>query len=571
MEKSNLQLKVLAFLLTSIFLLAIFWSIPKTFSGGKEVPNNVDRPSLELGGDKNKGNVESWCPVAEKLPELDDGLDASSKFETLAVIERQVQRLSEAVRVATVSYDDNGDVGIDERWRPFFHFHDALADLFPLLRDRLKLDTVNELGLLYTLEGSDQSLKPVMFTAHQDVVPAGDPWKWSHPPFDPFYDGKFVWGRGASDCKNNLVGLLSVMEDLLSQNWKPRRTILLAFGYDEETGGVRGAASLATEIEKKYGKDGIAMILDEGGMGLEIVGDYVYALPAVAEKGFLDVILTLEVNGGHSSRPPEHSGIGIMSEIIVALEQNPFTPRLTETNPFRGFLECQVRYTPKQVEGWLKDALLKGDDEVSIGTRLAEARSKEVRFSMQTSQAVDIINAGEKSNQLPETIRTVINYRIAPHDSIDIVKKHVEDVVSPIVKKHGIAVRGFDGQSNDEDETIAETLILTSKDDLSPSPISPTSLTSPAWSLFSSIIRSVFEDASDMKGKTVVPVGDIMTGNTDTVHYWNLTRNIYRFTPARAGARKGVHAVDERIQMRAHVEGMRVYYDLMRAVQRGKL
>ncbi len=427
---------------------------------------------------------------------------------------------------------------------------------------------MNELGLLYILEGTNSKLKPIMFTAHQDVVPATSPEQWTHPPFVPYYDGKFVWGCGASDCKNNLIGLLSVMEDLLSQHWRPKRTIILGFGFDEETGGVQGASYIAAELEKRYGKEGIVMIMDEGGMGLESYGHFVYALPAVAEKGFFDVILTLEVNGGHSSQPPEHTAIGIMAEIIVALEQNPFKPRLMKENPFRGFLECQVRHTPHEVEPWLKDALLKGDDEVKIGTRLAEARGKEVRFLIQTSQAVDIIQSGETSNQLPESVRTVINYRIAPHDSLASVKNEIVDVVSPVANKHGIHIRGFEFSTASQDKVQASfrenLLILSSKYDLSPSPISPTSPINPVWTLFSGVIRQVFESTSSFSGKTVAPVGDIMTGNTDTKHYWNLTKNIYRFTPARAGTRKGVHTLDERIEMKAHVEGMRVYYDMMR-------
>ena len=79
-------------------------------------------------------------------------------------------------------------------------------------------------------------------------------------------------------------------------------------------------------------------------MGLESYGHFAYALLRVAKKGFLDVILTLEVNGGHRLTVPdhliEHTAIGIMAEIIVALEQNPL--RLMKENPFGGFLECQV-------------------------------------------------------------------------------------------------------------------------------------------------------------------------------------------------------------------------------------
>ena len=49
------------------------------------------------------------------------------------------------------------------------------------------------------------------------------------------------------------------------------------------------------------------------------VGGYVYARPGVAEKGYLDAMLMLETSGGHSSRPPAHSGVGIIAEMKLPL------------------------------------------------------------------------------------------------------------------------------------------------------------------------------------------------------------------------------------------------------------
>ena len=162
-------------------------------------------------------------------------------------------------------------------------------------------------------------------------------------------------------------------------------------------------------------------------MGLESYGHFVYALPRVAEKGFLDVILTVEMNGGHRLTVPdhliEHTAIGIMAEIIVTLELNPL--RLMKENPFRGSLECQVRYTPHQVEPWLKNALLKGDDEVKMGNRLAEARGKEVPTILDSNESSRRYHPSRRKEQpMPESVRTVVNYRIAPHDSLASVKRY---------------------------------------------------------------------------------------------------------------------------------------------------
>ena len=307
-------------------------------------------------------------------------------------------------------------------------------------------------------------------------------------------------------------------------------------------------------------------MLDEGGMGLTTLGDAVYASPGIAEKGYFDAKLVNEVKGGNSSRPPAHTGIGIMAELIVALEEHPYTPVLTVQNPLRGYLECQAKFSPREVEPWLSSALIDDVDGVSIARRLSEERGLMTRFSMQTSQAIDIVRGGDKVNALPETVTTIVNYRVASQNSLSTVKDQITDTLGPIAHKHGLKVQHFGRDRSDEHAAIdaanssTGTLSLVSIKTLSPSPISPAGPNNKVWNLFSATIRQVFENTTTLAGKTVVPVGDIMQGNTDTIHYWNLTRNIFRFSPAREGTRKGIHTVDERVDMMAHVEGMRLYY-----------
>ena len=523
------------------------------------------------GSFQDKGSsTGSWCPLPQMLSPTkstnDDILPPSKDISGSGWIERQVERLSAAVNVPTESYDDNGDVEEDPRWRTFPEFHAVLKKLFPGVHAKADRDFINRYGLVYTIRGRSKDLKPVMLTAHQDVVPASSPDRWIHPPYEAYFDGHHLWGRGASDCKNNLIGVMSTVEFLLENHWTPKRTIILAFGFDEETGGVRGAATIAEYLQRIWGKDGIEMILDEGGMGLTTVGDYVYARPGVAEKGYLDAVLTVDTPGGHSSRPATpYSGIGIMAEIIVALEANPFTPLLTKENPFRDFLECQARYTPKELEPWLRHAL--ETDEQDLGKRLADVRGGEIRYSMQTSQAVDIIRGGNKVNALPETVTATVNYRIAPHDSLDIVKKHILRHAEPVVRKHNLELVDWNGSNTsapDASRKSGGTLTLHSVNELHPAPVSPTDISDPVWSLFSGTIRSVFETVALLQGKTVVPVGDMMLGNTDTIHYWDLTRYIYRFSPRREGTSFGVHTMDERVEMKAHLEAMRFYYEVIR-------
>jgi len=53
--------------------------------------------------------------------------------------------------------------------------------------------------------------------------------------------------------------------DLLEKGFKPRRTLILSHGFDEEeVFARRGQGTIAPFLEKRYGKDGILMVIDEG-------------------------------------------------------------------------------------------------------------------------------------------------------------------------------------------------------------------------------------------------------------------------------------------------------------------
>lgn len=109
----------------SLFVVLIFWSLPNEHSS--------QLASLRNAGSRSAGDVKTWCPLPEKPKYPNDGLKPSFLFADKASVDKQVSRLTAAVNVPTVSYDDNGDVGKDERWQPFYKFHEVLEGLFPLV------------------------------------------------------------------------------------------------------------------------------------------------------------------------------------------------------------------------------------------------------------------------------------------------------------------------------------------------------------------------------------------------------------------------------------------------------
>ncbi len=72
--------------------------------------------------------------------------------------------------------------------------------------------------------------------AHLDVVPAGS--GWTHDPFggEIDYVNKKIWGRGTMDDKGPAVIALYCMKALKDEGFKPKKTVKLIVGCNEENG-----------------------------------------------------------------------------------------------------------------------------------------------------------------------------------------------------------------------------------------------------------------------------------------------------------------------------------------------
>ena len=198
--------------------------------------------------------------------------------------------------------------------------------------------------------------------AHVDVVPSPIETEdqWTYPPFAGHNDGEYVTGRGSCDCKALLIGQLEALQLLLTDGWRPRRTIIVSHGYDEETTGQQGAKKIMEYLESLYGKDSMLMVIDEG-TGSERIYGHAFALPATAEKGYLDVKLSVGVPGGHSSVPPKHTAIGILAKFISAIEDGGYPSTFSgPEDPLLQFQVCAAENAPKYPKSW-RDLVRKAD------------------------------------------------------------------------------------------------------------------------------------------------------------------------------------------------------------------
>ncbi|KAK4704079.1 Gly-Xaa carboxypeptidase, partial [Phenoliferia sp. Uapishka_3] len=491
---------------------------------------------------------------------------------------KSVKIHSGLVQVKSESFDDNGDVGgpnRDVRWDNFYEIAKYLEKTFPLLHEKLTLTKVNTHGLVFTWEGSDTSLAPSLFMAHQDTVPVNPSTLnlWTYAPWSGHYDGKYVWGRGAADCKNTLSGILEAVTLLLEGGFKPQRTAVFAFGFDEESKGWEGAGEISKYLEGVYGKDGFAFAIDEGGLGIGEMYGAAMALPATGEKGYIDVNFTLHTPGGHSSIPPPHTGIGILSSIVTHLESSPYSPSINLESPIFSLLQCVAEHG--KLPGDLKTYVDKGSRAGKWGARARQivadkfaALGRAQRYLVSTSQAADVIGGGVKVNALPETSYVVVNYRVAVDSSPQVVIDKITTLMLPIAHKFSLDLDAFgqkfsfkpeESLEGASDEIVGGELKILAVNALEPAPISPTA--SKQWKILSSTIQHVYQSKYP-DGLVVSP--SVMTGNTDTRFMWNLTKHIYRFTPMDRAASFGIHTVDEHLLFDDHIDGVWFFHELIR-------
>lgn len=483
-------------------------------------------------------------------------------------------KLSGAVKVPTDVSDDPPPVEeAPDYWRAKFEpFHAYLQRTFPLLWLFCTVEKVNEWGLVITWHGADNSKKPLILTAHQDVVPIQEATldQWLYPPFDGFYDGESLWGRGSADCKNLLIGLLETAEELHKANFRPKRTVVFAFGFDEESSGIHGARHIGKFLLERYGENGAYAIVDEGGQSLVEEKGVAMALIGTAEKGFLNFVVGLNTPGGHSSVPPDHTSIGIMSDLITRLEKHKFEPLFTPRNPTFYEYQCIAEYSD-EILADLALAIRKSRHNPKMSQSVAHYifnTDLTNRYLVTTSQAVDIMSGGVKLNALPEYTEALVNHRIAVESSSGEVLARNVELVKAVASDYDLGVvwknKEVMPKTSKGHFVIKDTLAL------EPAPLTP--LFDEKWDLFAGNLRHVYEEVcagtlGKFEGKTIVPAPGMATGNTDTQHYWGLTRHIYRYRPGLSSSVEAhAHGVDEHIPFDSHLHIIAFYYEYIQLV-----
>lgn len=418
-----------------------------------------------------------------------------------------------------------------ENVKEFEKLQAHLRESFPHVFETVTVEKVNICSRLYCWKGDGSSNKlPILLMAHQDVVPIaeGTEQDWTYPPFDGRIEDGCIWGRGAIDMKNALVGIFEAMEALIKEGFVPDRDVYICNGHDEELmldKGSKGVAELCQQKGLHF-----EFVLDEGS---SFVDGKQFGLPGqlcacigVYEKGYCDVRVTLHDQGGHSSKPSHPTALSRMTKIIETVENRPFPVRPTHI-----FYEM---YRDAAPYGGLWGRIKAANPRI-FGKGFVEEQLKSLQgnASLRTTVAATQIQASETPNVLPQTVWANFNCRLNPGDTRQELVEFFQEIAGPDCE--------VTLPISFEASKIART-------------------NSQAYRAISCSIRQVYGEIP------VVP--SVFFASTDSQYFNDLADDVYKHMPFTSNLKytTTMHTTNERIDVESFAQGVQFYAQLLRNV-----
>ena len=428
--------------------------------------------------------------------------------ELVPLPDSAVQHMSQAIQIPTISFSDTLPVDT----AAFLTFRSFIEKSYPLIKQHLSKTVVDSLNFVFEWKGQNSALAPIILMGHYDVVPVEQAVisKWIVPPFSGKITDSCIWGRGSVDDKCGVISVLEATEAMLRKNFVPQRTIFLCFGHDEEIRG-SGARAIVSYLEQRSIKP--ELVLDEGG---EITEDKIkdvkrpIAVIGVAEKGYASYELTVEKEGGHSSKPAKETAIDILVKALYNLKSK--TPDSRITPPVKEFLNRISSSSDLFVNRmaaanmWLFESV----------TKNVLSAKPEGNAMIHTTIVPTVLQSGIKDNVIPSTAKAIVNSRILTGET----SKTVEEFIRKAINDDRVKIKSLAGIGAD-----------------------PSPATSIESSAFARVESAIYKTVPD-----VIPTPFLMIGATDSKYYRRISDRVLNFTPMTDS--KGFHGINERLPLR---------------------
>ena len=277
--------------------------------------------------------------------------------------------------------------------------------------------------------------RALLLVAHMDVVGV-DRSKWSVDPFGGIIKDGYLWGRGSFDDKSMLAANLAAFIALKRGNVHINRDVIFLGTADEEQ---FGDASVRMLIAKYWDKIAAGFALNEGGkVVLGKDGKVQYVALQASEKVSVNVGLTVTGKGGHASTPTKDNPVLHLAAAIDKIG-NYNTP-VHLTSVVRRYFEALAPLEDEETSKWMK--VIDTPDRGEHALRYLAEASPMWNSMMRDTIAPTIMQAGFRGNVIPSEAHAVLNIRLLPGDTIDVLVNDLKKLVNDPQVRFEIAPEG---------------------------------------------------------------------------------------------------------------------------------
>ena len=380
-------------------------------------------------------------------------------------------------------------------------------------------------GLVVVYPGSSKKLKPMLLLAHIDVVEAKRE-DWTRDPFTLIEEGGYFYARGTADDKSQAAIWTDTLIRFQKEGYKPKRTIKLALTCGEETSGAfNGAEWLAKNRRELIDAE---FALNEGGGGRsDGKGKLLVQTVQVGEKAYQDFTLTTTNKGGHSSQPVRENAIYVMGDALAKVREFEFPLEFNDTT--RAFFTKAGPQRGGEIGQAMVALAANPNDKAAEATVNTD---KMLHSVLRTTCVATLIDGGHAQNALPQKVTANVNCRMFP------------------------------GRSSDETEAMLTKAIgnpaITIEQKVRGKPIAKAPPMHP-W------LIGPMEQLAAKRWPGVPVIPTMSTGATDGVYLAAVGIPTYG-VPGTWGDPdgNGAHGLNERMEVRALMEGRDYLYDLVK-------
>lgn len=431
------------------------------------------------------------------------------------------EHLAGMCHYATISNEDPSQMDFS----PFAAFQSYLKATYPLVHKTLTQEIVGDAGLLYFWKGTgESSALPVLLAAHQDVVPVGNEADWKYPPFSAVAAEGYLWGRGVSDCKCIIMAHMEALEALISEGFRPRFDIYLAYGYNEEC--ATDQDNSAKKICRLLQERGVTLgcVIDEGHGSSSGKSENIKSRIAnvmIAEKGYADVEFSISDQGGHSMYAANTGIVAKLGRLAARLEESPYPYRWTDA--VRQELSLKAPHMGEL------GRLFDNQNEVSQELAAFLDQNPHIGCKFHTTVAQTMLSGSPQANVLPTKVSLVVNCRLLEGDTLDSLMARCREIAGD-----GIEVRLIKGRE--------------------PSDVSR--IDTDAYAC----IKEVTEELNP--GTLVAPI--LVAGGTDARNYTPICESVYRYSGYPCNGDENAHTYNEKILLSVLHKGPEFIYHLIK-------